>query len=104
MVMVVPCIFHAFHDFLFHGIYIIHHGNNGHIGGIQGAQGILQPVFHGPAVADQHIGMLDRPDVGRGRLKRMTVHTCRNDHLKVHLVTSDLPHEIVIWKQGYRYF
>ena len=104
VIMIVFCIFHAFHNFLLHRVHIIHHSDNGHVGGIQGRQRLVQPVFHGAAVADEDIGMLDGADISRSWLKGMAVHPRRNDHLQVHLVSGNLTHKIIIGEQGYRHF
>ena len=101
VIMVMICILHAFHDFLFHRIHIIHHSDDSHAGGIQGCQGLVQPVLHGAAVADQHIGMLNGTDISRGRLKGVAVHAGGDDHLQVHLVSGNLPHKIIIGEQGH---
>ena len=104
VLMIVVGIFHAFHDFLFHRVHIIHHGDNGHVGGIQGCQSLIQPVLHGAAIADKDISMLNGADVSRGRLKGMAVHSSRNNHLQVHLVSGNLAHKIIIGEQRYRHF
>ena len=102
MIVVMFLILHALHDFFLYGIHIVHHSDYGHIRCIEGCQRLVQPVFHSAAITDEDIRMLDRANVSRSRFKGMAVHAGRDHHLKINPVSCDLPHKIIIRKQGHR--
>ena len=83
-----------------HGGDVIHHGHHRHSGNINGVKYLLQPVFHGSAVADQDVCILDSAHICRGRLEGMTVHPGRDHQSQINIITCDLTRKIIVGKQG----
>ena len=101
LMVVIMSILHAFHDFFFQDIHIIHHGDHAAraIRLTKRIRHFRHPLLHGSAVADQHIRILYGNHICRCRLKGVAVHSCRNHQSQPDSISRDLPQKIVVGKQ-----